>query len=100
MYYIFYRVLCTGSKDRRTRVVAAERLKNLNVYDLGGLRDVVVGSYFDYNSLDVSFGDVIYWYDVLFFFTSFYFGHIVYHFSPISDRAVDFKFGFNLVIKN
>ncbi|CAL1543305.1 unnamed protein product [Lymnaea stagnalis] len=47
------RVLCTGSKDRRTRVVATERLTNLNVYDLGGLRDTVVGAFFDYNSLDV-----------------------------------------------
>ncbi|KAK3769873.1 hypothetical protein RRG08_036920 [Elysia crispata] len=47
------RVLCTGSRDRRTRVIAIERQKNLSVYDLGGLRDSVVGSFFDYNSLDV-----------------------------------------------
>ncbi|RUS87693.1 hypothetical protein EGW08_004534 [Elysia chlorotica] len=47
------RVLCTGSRDRRTRVIAVEKLKNLSVYDLGGLRDSVVGSFFDYNSLDV-----------------------------------------------
>ena len=50
-----FRVLCTGSKDRRTRVLAVHRLKNLSVYDLGGLRDSVVGAFFDYNSLDVSF---------------------------------------------
>ncbi|BFZ24305.1 hypothetical protein BsWGS_27344 [Bradybaena similaris] len=47
------RVLCTGSKDRRTRVIAAQRLKNLNIYDLGGLRDTVVGAFFKHNSLDL-----------------------------------------------
>ena len=36
-------------------MIAIERQKNLSVYDLGGLRDSVVGSFFDYNSLDVSF---------------------------------------------
>lgn len=47
------RVLCTGSKDRRTRVLAVHKMKNLSTYDLGGLRDSVVGAFFDYNSLDV-----------------------------------------------
>ncbi|CAG5124103.1 unnamed protein product, partial [Candidula unifasciata] len=47
------RVLCTGSKDRRTRVIATQRLKNLDVYDLGGLRDTVVGAFFKHNSLDL-----------------------------------------------
>ncbi|KAI8761618.1 periodic tryptophan protein 2 [Biomphalaria glabrata] len=47
------RVLCSGSRDRRTRVIAAQRLKNLNIYDLGGLRDTVVGAFFEERSLDI-----------------------------------------------
>ncbi|XP_005103088.1 periodic tryptophan protein 2 homolog [Aplysia californica] len=47
------RVLCTGSKDRRTRIVATQRLKNLNVYDLGGVRDTVIGAFFALNSMDI-----------------------------------------------
>ncbi|KAH9519862.1 U3 snoRNP protein [Bulinus truncatus] len=47
------RVLCSGSKDRRTRVIATQRLKNLNIYDLGGLRDTVVGAFFEEKSLDI-----------------------------------------------
>jgi len=47
------RVLCTGSRDRRTRVVATQRLANLNVYDLGGIRDTVIGAFFARDSLDL-----------------------------------------------
>jgi len=47
------RVLVTGSRDRRARVIAAEKMKNLNIYDLGGLRDTVIGAFFVLNSLDL-----------------------------------------------
>lgn len=54
-FYIFNRVLCVGSKDMNTRVYGAQHFKNLVVYSMGGHRDAIVGSFFEADSLDVSF---------------------------------------------
>lgn len=45
-----------GSKDMSTWVFGAERWANLLYYSLGGHKDVIVGCFFEKNSLDVSLG--------------------------------------------
>ena len=61
MHFLIYfvvsidRVFCVGSKDMNTRVYGAEHFTNLVVYSMGGHRDAIVGSFFESNSLDVSF---------------------------------------------
>lgn len=44
-----------GSKDMSTWVFGAERWTNLIYYSLGGHKDVIVGCFFEKDSLDVSF---------------------------------------------
>ncbi len=60
------RVFCVGSKDMNTRVYGAQKFKNLIIYSMGGHTNSIVGSFFDYNSLDVSFlfweSDLFVWY--------------------------------------
>lgn len=57
LMYSFYfaRALCVGSKDMNTRVYGAEKFSNLIIYSMGGHTDSIVASFFDYQSLDVSF---------------------------------------------
>lgn len=43
-----------GSKDMSTWVFGAERWANLIYYSLGGHKDVIVGCFFEKDSLDVS----------------------------------------------
>lgn len=43
-----------GSKDMSTWVFGAERWENLIYYSLGGHKDVMVGCFFEKDSLDVS----------------------------------------------
>lgn len=43
-----------GSKDTSTWVFGAERWANLIYYSLGGHKDVMVGCFFEKDSLDVS----------------------------------------------
>lgn len=44
-----------GSKDMSTWVFGAERWANLIYYSLGGHKDLIVGCFFEKDSLDVSF---------------------------------------------
>ena len=48
------RCFAVGSKDMSTWVFGAERWSNLIYYSLGGHKDVVVGCFFQKDSLDVS----------------------------------------------
>ena len=50
-----FRAFCVGSKDMNTRVYGAQHFRNLVVYSMSGHRDAIVGSFFEDNSLDVSF---------------------------------------------
>lgn len=43
-----------GSKDMSTWVFGAERWSNLIYYSLGGHKDIMVGCFFEKDSLDVS----------------------------------------------
>lgn len=43
-----------GSKDMSTWVFGAERWSNLIYYSLGGHKDMIVGCFFEKDSLDVS----------------------------------------------
>lgn len=43
-----------GSRDTSTWVFGAQRWENLIYYSLGGHKDVVVGCFFEKDSLDVS----------------------------------------------
>lgn len=49
-----FRCFAVGSKDMSTWVFGAERWSNLIYYSLGGHKDVVVGCFFQKDSLDVS----------------------------------------------
>ncbi len=42
-----------------TRVYGAQKFKNLIIYSMGGHTNSIVGAFFDYNSLDVSFSFII-----------------------------------------
>lgn len=48
------RCFVVGSKDMSTWVFGAERWANLIYYALGGHKDVIVGCFFEKDSLDVS----------------------------------------------
>lgn len=48
------RCFVVGSKDMSTWVFGAERWANLIYYSLGGHKDVIVGCFFEKDSLDVS----------------------------------------------
>lgn len=48
------RCFAVGSKDMSTWVFGAERWSNLLYYSLGGHKDVVLGCFFQKDSLDVS----------------------------------------------
>lgn len=48
------RCFVVGSKDMSTWVFGAERWSNLIYYSLGGHKDVIVGCFFEKDSLDVS----------------------------------------------
>ena len=49
-----FRCFVVGSKDMSTWVFGAERWANLIYYSLGGHKDVIVGCFFEKDSLDVS----------------------------------------------
>lgn len=49
-----------GSKDMSTWVFGAERWANLIYYSLGGHKDVIVGCFFEKDSLDVGLTTFIY----------------------------------------
>ncbi len=49
-----FRCFVVGSKDTSTWVFGAERWANLIYYSLGGHKDVIVGCFFEKDSLDVS----------------------------------------------
>lgn len=51
-----------GSKDMSTWVFGAERWANLIYYSLGGHKDIVVGCFFEKDSLDVGLLLLIYIY--------------------------------------
>lgn len=53
------RAFCVGGKDMNTRVYAAQRLANLVIYSLGGHTDLIVNAFFEKDSLDVFFFDVV-----------------------------------------
>ena len=40
-----------------SRIYAAEKLKNLVIYSVGGHTDSIVNAFFEQNSLDVSFAN-------------------------------------------
>ncbi|XP_052258916.1 periodic tryptophan protein 2 homolog isoform X2 [Dreissena polymorpha] len=44
---------CVGSKDMNTRVFGAQHFSNLIVYSMGGHNDVIMGAYFEADSLDL-----------------------------------------------
>lgn len=48
------RCFVVGSKDMSTWVFGAERWANLIYYSLGGHKDLIVGCFFEKDSLDVS----------------------------------------------
>lgn len=49
-----FRCFVVGSKDMSTWVFGAERWANLIYYSLGGHKDLIVGCFFEKDSLDVS----------------------------------------------
>ena len=49
-----FRCFVVGSKDMSTWVFGAERWENLIYYSLGGHKDIIVGCFFEKDSLDVS----------------------------------------------
>jgi hypothetical protein len=51
--YVPGRCFAVGSKDMSTWVFGAERWANLIYYSLGGHKDLVVGCFFEKESLDV-----------------------------------------------
>ena len=53
--FVISRVLCVGGKDMNTRIYGAQKFKNLVIYSMGGHTDSIVNSFFEHNSLDVSF---------------------------------------------
>lgn len=55
-----FRCFVVGSKDMSTWVFGAERWANLIYYSLGGHKDVIVGCFFEKDSLDVGLTTFIY----------------------------------------
>ena len=53
--FVYCRAFCVGSKDMNTRVYGTQKFRNLIVYSMSGHTDVIVGAFFELNSLDVSF---------------------------------------------
>lgn len=47
------RCFAVGSKDMTTWIFGAERWANLIYYSLGGHKDIIVGCFFEKDSLDV-----------------------------------------------
>ena len=47
-------MLLVGSKDMNTRVYATQAYENLAVHSMAGHLDVVVGAFFENNSMNVS----------------------------------------------
>lgn len=55
-WFFFYpRCFAVGSKDTTTWIFGAERWANLIYYSIGGHKDIIVGCYFEKDSLDVGF---------------------------------------------
>jgi hypothetical protein len=49
----YCRAFCVGGKDTNTRVYGARHFSNLMIYSLHSHKDVVVGAFFEHDSLDV-----------------------------------------------
>jgi len=54
---VYFRAFCVGGEDKSTHVYGAEKFENLIIYSMGGHLDVIVGSFFENDSLDVSLTD-------------------------------------------
>ena len=53
VFFFLHRLLAVGSRDMTTRICAFEKFKNIKEYSIGGIKDTVVGAFFEEKSYDL-----------------------------------------------